>query len=216
MLASCLCLCTFLFACAEIPTSTRGPPPSFLPSSGRHPRSEVGVLVASWHTGIVLPRDELGPLGSLLQDPQAKYLSFGWGNRRFYMATHPGSGDAMAALFRSPSALFVQEVATPADLSVGDARIHWLCADRDELWRVVDYIEASLSRPRGEPVDLGPGPLPRSHFYGSVAHYSAVHTCNTWTIAALQYAGLPVQASGVILASQVRRRIQELRACPPP
>lgn len=187
-----------------------------MPSGPYHARLEIGVLIANWHSGIVLPGGELGPLASLLDDPRAKYLSFGWGNRRFYMATRPGSGDAMVALFRSPSALFVQEVATPADLSTSDARIHWVCADRDELWRVVDYIEASLSQSGGKPVDLGPGPLPRSHFYGSVAHYSAVHTCNTWTLAALQYAGLPVRAGGVIFVSQVRRRIQELRACPPP
>lgn len=199
-----------------MPSNVGTPSPSFMPSGSDRAPLEIGVLIASWHSGIVLPRDELGPLSSLLEDPQAKYLSFGWGNRRFYMATHPGSGDAMAALFRSPSALFVQEAATPADLSTSDVRIHWVCADRDELWRVVDYIEGSLSRPGGEPADLGPGPLPRSRFYGSIAHYSAVHTCNTWTVAALQYAGLPVQASGVILASQVRRRIQELRACPPP
>lgn len=199
-----------------MPAPAGAPPSSFLPSSATHSRLEIGVLIASWHSGIVLPAGALGPLSSLREDTQAQYLSFGWGNRRFYMASHPGSGDAMAALFRSPSALFVQEVAAPADSSMGDARIQWVCANRDEIWRAVSYIDASLSRPGGKPVDLGPGPLPESRFYGSVAHYSAVHTCNTWTVAALQYAGLPVQASGVILASQARHRIRELRACPPP
>lgn len=187
-----------------------------MPSGAYHAPLEIGVLIAAWHSGIVLPSGELGSLGSLLGHPRAKYLSFGWGNRRFYMATRPGPGDAIAALFRSPSALFVQEVATPADLSTSDARVHWLCADRDQIWSVVHYIKASLSRPGGNSIDLGPGPLPQSRFYSSVAHYSAVHTCNTWTVAALQYAGLPVRAGGVIFASQARRRIQGLRACPPP
>jgi hypothetical protein len=145
---------------------------------------------------------------------RAKYLSFGWGNRRFYMAAHPGSGDALAALFRSPSVLFVQRASAPADLLGPQAQIHWLCADREELWRVDRYIQASLVRPGGKPVDLGRGPLPESRFYASIGHYSAAHTCNTWTAAALQYARLPVRARGVILAGQVAGRLGALRECP--
>ncbi|MGH8270052.1 MAG: DUF2459 domain-containing protein, partial [Steroidobacteraceae bacterium] len=172
---------------------------------------------AGWHTGIVLPRSELGPMGHLLDRyPRTNYLSFGWGNRRFYMTARPRSGDALAALLPSPSALFVQAAASPAGLSASDARIHWVCLDREELWRANSYIENSLSRPDGRPVDLGPGPLPESRFYASSTHYSGAHTCNTWTLAALRYAGLPVRAAGAIFARQVRRRIQGLRACPPP
>lgn len=188
-----------------------------MPSRANHGPLEIGVLIAGWHSGLVLPRGELGPLEPLLQrNPQANYLSFGWGNRRFYTAAHPGSGDAIAALLRSPAALFVQEASAPAVLSTGDAQIRWACADRDELWRVVSYVAATLSRLDGKPVDLGTGPLPESRIYASVGHYSAVHTCNTWTVAALQYAGLPVRAHGVIFASQAGRRIQTVRACPPP
>jgi len=174
------------------------------------------VLVAGWHTGLILPTAELGALGPLLRAGQgARYFGFGWGNRRFYMAAHPGSGDAIVALFPSPSALFVQAAAAPADLAPSDARIHWVCADGDELWRVDRYIARSLLRP-GRPVDLGRGPLPDSRFYASPEHYSAVHTCNTWTVAALQYAGWPVTASGVLFSSQVDRRLRALRACPAP
>lgn len=175
------------------------------------------MLIAEWHSGIVLPDSELGRLAPLLRrNPRASYVSFGWGNRRFYMAAHPGPSDAIVALLRSPSVVFVQAVSTPADLLETDAQVHWICADREELWRLTSYIEDSLSRSGGNPVYLGNGPLPRSRFYASTGHYSALHTCNTWTVAALQYAGLPVRAGGVIFASQVGRRIQALRACPSP
>ncbi len=174
------------------------------------------MLIAGWHTGLVLPAGELGPLRTLLQgEPQARYLSFGWGNRRFYISRHPGSGDAIAALFDSPSTLFVQPAASPADLLDSDIHIHWICAGRERLWRVDHYIERSLSHP-GKPMDLGAGPFPDSRFYASTGHYSAVHTCNTWTVAALQYAGLPVSAAGVLFSSQVDGRIRALRACPVP
>lgn len=210
-----LCLCAFLGACAELPPASRMQPSSFQPSAADRRPLLIGVLIASWHSGLVLPAGELGPLRPLIFDnPHAGYLSIGWGNRRFYMAPHPTSGDALAALFSSPSALFVQAVSTATQLSTGDAQIHWVCADREELWRVDRYIEASLHLPDGKPVDLGPGPLPESRFYASTEPYSAVHTCNTWTVAALRYAGLPVRAGGVIFADQAAARIRALPTCP--
>lgn len=200
-----------------MPTAPPTPPPRFLSPREDHRPLVIGVLVAGWHSGIVLPAAELGPLQPLeTSAPAARYFSFGWGNRRFYMAAHPGSSDAAAALFRSPSALFVQGGSTPADLLAGDAAIHWLCADRDEVWRAVSYIDRSLAGSGARPIDLGPGPWRNSRFYASSEHYSGVHTCNTWTVAALQYAGLPVRAGGVIFAGQVPTRIGTLRACPAP
>jgi Protein of unknown function (DUF2459) len=91
-----------------------------------------------------------------------------------------------------------------------------VCINRQQLWRADSYIERSLSRSAGKPVDLGPGPLPRSRFYASLGHYSAVHTCNTWTVAALQYAHLPAHAGGVIFARQAGRLTEALRTCPTP
>lgn len=208
------CVCVIAGGCAELPQAPASPPPSFVQPLEAAPALEVGVLIARRHSGVVLPARELGPLGALSPDPEAGYLSFGWGNRRFYMAAHPGSGDAIAALFRSPSVLFVRAASSPADLSAAGVRIRWICADRGELWRLDSYIEQWLIRKGGKAVALGRGPLPYSRFYASTGHYSAVHTCNTWTVAALQYAGLPVKAAGVLFASQVARRVGRLRACP--
>jgi hypothetical protein len=213
---ACLCIGVLLSGCAQIRADTATPPSHFMSPAANRPPDELGVLIAGWHTGLVLPAAGLGPLRALLRgDRQASYVSFGWGNRRFYMTTHPRSGEAIAALFPSPSALLVQTAAAPADLLASDAHIHWLCVDRDELWRVDRYIEQALRRP-DRPVDLGPGPLPHGRFYASTEHYSGVHTCNTWTVAALQYAGLPVRAGGVLFASQVDGRLRGLPACPAP
>lgn len=216
LVLACLCVCAQLGGCAELPGRPAAAPRLFLPSASSRSPLAIGVLVAGWHSGIVLPEAALPPLLSALQGSNTKYLSIGWGNRRFYMATRPGPGDAVAALFRSPSVLFVQAVSTPTELVTSDTRIDWICVSRDELWRADSYIEASLSRPHGKLIALGRGALPGSRFYGSTGHYSAIHTCNTWTLAALQYAGLPVRAGGVIFAGQVDKRIAPLHACPPP
>jgi uncharacterized protein (TIGR02117 family) len=204
--------------CAPLPTAAPSPPPpTFLARQARRAPLEIGVLVTGWHSGLVLPARPPGPLASLLKsDPRARYLSIGWGNRRFYMTAHPGSGDALAALFRSPSVLFVQGVPAAADLVGSEAQVHWVCADREELWRAESYIASSLSRPGGRLLELGSGPLPDSRFYASRGRYSMVRTCNTWTVAALEYAGLAVRAGGVIFASQADERVRKLPACPAP
>lgn len=217
-----LCICLLAGGCADITAAPRAQaPPSFLSSPGRESRPQrplaIGVLISGWHSGIVLPRAELGPLAPLLaRGSHARYVSFGWGNRRFYMAAHPGSGDALAALFPSASVLFVQSVSSPGQLLDQQARLHWLCADREALWRLDRYIEQALARPGGRLIDLGPGPFPGSAFYASPRHYSLAHTCNTWTVAALEFAGLPVRAGGVILAAQANARLRVLAACPAP
>ncbi|MBW4051462.1 MAG: DUF2459 domain-containing protein [Proteobacteria bacterium] len=196
-----------------MPAEMGAPPSSFVPSGADSLPLEIGVLIAGWHTGIVLPASELGPLVPLLRnDPGARYVSFGWGNRRFYMSSHPGPEDAIAALFRSPSTVLVQPAAAPSGPTASDIHIHWLCADRGQVWRMDHYIEQSLVRP-GHPVDIGPGPFPDSRFYASTEHYSVVHTCNTWTAAALEYAHLPISATGVLFSGQVDGRVSDLRAC---
>lgn len=216
VLSASLLACALLGGCADLPPAPP-PPPAGFPTSSPADRGPfvVGVLTASWHTGLIVPASELGPLRERLPAAaRARYLSFGWGSRRFYMAAHPGSGDALAALFRSPSVLFVQAASTPEDLLPEDARLRWLCLDRAEVWRLDRYLEDTLQRRGGRLRDLGNGPLPDSRFYASTGRYSALHTCNTWTVAALQYAGLAVHARGVIFATQVAARTRRPAACP--
>lgn len=201
-----------LSGCAELPVSPSGvPPATFLGRLSDTRTNVVGVLLAGWHTGLVIPADELGMLGDRLGHQLTEpYVSVGWGNRRFYMAAHPSSGDALAALFPSASVLWVQMLPNASGAVPPDGRIEWLCVDRGELWRLDSYLSDALQWQSGAPLDLGAGPLPESRFYGSGAHYDAFHNCNTWTVSALQFAGLPVSASGVLFAGQVARRVRPL------
>ncbi|MGH8258201.1 MAG: DUF2459 domain-containing protein [Steroidobacteraceae bacterium] len=198
-------------ACA---THTRialpAPPASFAHESNHY---AIGVLDAGWHTGLIVPASALGPLAPLARHaPRTGYLIFGWGNRRFYTAAHPTLRDAIGALFESRSVVLVQIVPNAAALT-GEGRVSWLCASRDALWRLDAYLSASLSRSDGALVAAGPGPEPGSRFFASGEHYDLLHMCNTWTLAGLEYAGLPVHASGALLASQVESRIRDLPHC---
>lgn len=212
-----LALALALPGCAELPSTPSGAPPaSFLPDMHGAARQAVGVQIAGWHSGLVLSATELGMLqGLLVHAAGARYVSIGWGNRRFYRAAHPGSGDALAALFPSRSVLLVQTFAHASDAVAASGRVDWVCADRTQLWRIDLYVRDSLQLRSGRALDLGAGPRRDGQFYASSAHYDAFHTCNTWTVATLQFAGYPVTAAGVVFAGQVGRRIRSLPMCPP-
>ncbi|MBN6740930.1 DUF2459 domain-containing protein [Acidithiobacillus sp. MC6.1] len=191
------------------------PPPHFLKN-----RTEIsiGVLDEGWHTELVLPVRALGPSLADLHHwfPEAKYLVYGWGNRNFYMANHPGPGMAIAALFPSSSVVFVEGLPKhPKNALPPDAHLHWICASRTGVWRLDAYLGDYLRMgPSEDPVSLAPGPFPESRFFASTGTYDAFHTCNTWTAAALKFAGLPVSDEGVLFAGQVMSEIRSLRSCP--
>ncbi len=174
----------------------------------------IGVLIAGWHTGLILTVRELGPLRSLLPVyPGERYLSFGWGNRRFYMSSNPSVSDALDALFPSPSAVLVEGAPTLRDLLPPAATYRWLCADRKEALRIDIYLLDSLRERGGRPIVLGAGPTSQSEFLASGERYDAFDTCNSWTAAALERAGFPVRAAGVLFASQLKDRVGNLPEC---
>lgn len=210
-------LTALLCGCGTLPRAVpTAVPRDFLPAPSQ-PRAGgrvIGVLLAGWHTGLILPVSELGPLRALLPiHPGARYVSFGWGNRRFYMAAHPTFSDAVAALFSSPSAVLVTTAPTVESLLPSGGTYRWLCADRKEIWRIDAYLMDALRQRGGKPEDLGAGPWPGSEFLASGERYDAFHTCNTWTARALEVAGLAVHAGDVIFASQLKARIRQLPVC---
>ena len=199
-------------ACA----GTLSPAPLARRSSAQPSHAEVAVADDGWHTGLIVRPQSLGRLWPNLRPwfPHARYLLIGWGNRRFYMASHPTFFEAIAALFRSPSVVLVQGSPTLRALTSAGARYQALCADRDQVWRIDSYLRNALRLSGGKPLSLGAGPAADSEFYASRERYDALHTCNTWTADALESAGLPVRGRAVIFSSQLRSLIGKLPACP--
>lgn len=177
----------------------------------------VDLVDEGWHTGLVLPVAALPPshLGLRAWFPGAKYLVFGWGNRSFYMAAHPGPATALSALFPSPSVLYVRGLRrSPRKAFSHPGELRSICVTTGQERRLVLYLNAYFRKRRhGTSIELGSGPLPNSRFFASVGTYDAWHTCNTWTLAALAFAGLPVNAQGVVFAGQVMSQTRSLPAC---
>lgn len=174
--------------------------------------ARVWVLDSGWHTGLILPREELGPTLSRLLQPEhaTHYIMFGWGNRRFYMAPNPTLGMDIAALFPSQSVVLVEACdRSPPACYTSAVKLRTVSIPQGGLTRLDSYLVASMQTDaHGQLEPLAAGPDAGSEFYASALSYDAFHTCNTWTAEALQVAGLPVSYHGVIFAAQLWRQLQ--------
>lgn len=204
--------------CANAPSSPHGPLSAHPPISSR-PMS-IGVVDEGWHTGLILPAADVDPSLPEIRPwfPGAKYLVFGWGNRRYYMATHPGWLLGLKALFPSSSVMLIQGLAeNPQKVFLPDVRIRWFCITGTGLAHInaylADYLQAG---PKGGLRELHRGPWANSWFFASTGTYDALHTCNTWTARTLRIAGLPVHSKGVVFAGQVVSEVATLHRCTSP
>jgi len=152
------------------------------------------------HTDMILPRrnpytdwGERLPLAKIgAQDAQeTAYLSFGFGEQHFYMG-EPGSlllrsPDGLRALFWANSSIvFVNPIGqVPAT-----AQCIGLTAS--QYGELVQYIESSFQRnSEGELMPLGWGFQTTGQFFQGQPGYSLLFTCNHWTAAGLDRAGVP-------------------------
>ena len=171
-----------------------------------HPH-RIWVLRMSWHTGLVLSSSDLGSrLAFLLSRVRrGRYFIFGWGDRRYYLSAHPTSGIALAALFPSRSVMLVQSCERDLVRCLGPSvHLRVLRVSPPDLAKLRRYLAHSfLKDPGHRAVPVARGPFPESMFFASGRTYDAFETCNTWTAQALEAAGLPVSADGVIFANQL-------------
>ncbi|HEX7382091.1 MAG TPA: DUF2459 domain-containing protein [Nevskiaceae bacterium] len=172
----------------------------------------VFVLSNGFHSQLVLPSVALsGPLTAFREEfPTARWLAFGWGERSFFMAPHPGIGTALRAMFPAASALLVTGLTHAPTPGAGEQALP-LRVSRVGLQGISAYLWSYVkASTQGVPLRLADGPQPDSTFYASTGTYDLFHTCNTWTAAALHAGGLPIRSGGVITAGQLTRRVAQL------
>lgn len=176
----------------------------------------IGILDEGWHTGLIVPASVLTKqLNKLKQwfPKNTMYFVFGFGNRKYYMSQNPGLGSAIAALFPSKSVIRVQALfENPKEYFSNYAKIRWVCFSSSQLQRLDVYISDYLSEsPKNRLVMLKKGLSGDSYFFASPGIYDAFYTCNTWTVNALHFSGLPINDRGVIFSYQVLSKINNLK-----
>lgn len=182
--------------------STPLPPRQEAPHDG----ATIRVIASGWHTEIALPTPALSdPLKAVTHEfPSAQYLSFGWGERNYYMARAPTFGDAVSALFPGPAVLLVTPLYRSPQDAKANRQVFEVGLSMAGLDRLSNYLWAAFEKSSdGTPRRLAPGPEPGSVFYAATGTYSATYTCNTWIAECLNVGGAAVTPAGVIFASQV-------------
>ena len=210
LLGACLAAGTpqILAGCASTPSPTYR-------EAGPGDGVTIYVIAAGWHTEIALPVDVIhDPLRAVTPGfPGARYLSFGWGERNYYMARAPTIGDAMSALFPGPAVLLVTPLYQPPRDSRSDAQVFELRVSTVGLDRLSNYLWTAFEKSAdGTTRRLAAGPGPGSFFYAATGTYSSSYTCNTWTAEGLRVAGVAVTPTGVVFAGQLTDQLHSLRS----
>lgn len=159
------------------------------------PLTQAALLVAAeaWHLDLCLPAAPLraGTLAPLIvAAPTAPAFAFGFGLESWMRAARPGSAEALGAIGGGPAVVSVRALPGPAPPAAEETVTLRLPASGHAA--IATFI-----------LDQMPGPLTPAPADGawlllpSARRYSLGFTCNTWVMAALAAAGLPVPVSGI-------------------
>lgn len=164
------------------------------------------VIDRGWHTDIGFPATEVTmPLAQLGQGfAGARTLVVGFGDRAYVLPGGKGFFGMLQALVPGRGLLLVTALRTTPQRAFGARNVVTLRLSRAGLDRVMRFVWHDTTHGAADrPHRVGDGPYPGSMFYASSATYAGYYTCNTWTADALHSAGLPVSASGILLADQL-------------
>lgn len=185
-----------------------------LPPDAPVPTGDFSIYIVErgWHTDIGLPVDEItGPLATLGQGfPGVRFMVFGFGERAYYMARRTGSAELLTAMFPSKSTILMTALSASPTEAFADQHVVELHVPQDAVDRIANRIWQVLEKgAEGSAVRLADGPYPGSVFLASTETYDLFNTCNTWTAAVLNGAGLPIDPH-VLLADQVMQQVDRI------
>lgn len=161
---------------------------------------QILVLSNPIHTDIAIPvgGDLLNRFAFLrsagldIDNPNLRYLVFGWGGRSFYTETRtwadlkPGPVLKSFALDRS-----VIHAELAGNIPLDAPAVTTIDISTEGLERLQQFILGSFDRADSGPVALpGSNYGPNDAFFEARGYFNALMGCNTWTAAALRQAGL--------------------------
>jgi hypothetical protein len=198
-LCACLLLClSGLAGCTAVAPARRADHGAM---SGR----PVTVYVArrKWHVDVGFAAADLDPsLGAIkTQFTTAKYLFFGFGDRRYLLTRNQSGPVLLRALWPGPALILVTAIANTPALAFGRTQVLMIELSATQARTMQAFIRSSM--PDGDPAPVAAGPYEGSEYYAASQRYSALHTCNTWAAEALRASGQPIHSKAVILAGQL-------------
>ncbi|MEQ8602939.1 MAG: DUF2459 domain-containing protein [Marivibrio sp.] len=206
-----LLLAGWLAACGA--GQAPAPPP---PADAGPKDRTIWVVSNGWHTEIALDRVDLKASRAAppeIEDlPEARYLSFSWGDRAYFKERNQSLGAVIeAAITPTPAVLHLVGLDGPPPEAYAHLAVYELSITEAGLERLVAAMSAAFTRDgeaRAQPV--APGLMTRSFFYDARGEFHLFNTCNTWTARMLRTAGVDISPAGVMTASHVTGRLADL------
>ncbi|WP_017653004.1 DUF2459 domain-containing protein [Fortiea contorta] len=121
-----------------------------------------------------------------------KYLSFGWGDRDFYMLTPSLAEMKFSTTFKAlflptPSVMHVQGYQLRPDYF----HIKCIRVNQADYLKLMQFIQASFQLDtKGDKIRLGNGHSTNAGFYQAMGSYSLLRNCNSWTAEGLRTADI--------------------------
>lgn len=185
-----------LAGCALPPTA-----PCAVPPEG----PVAWVVDHGWHTEIALRAADLPPPLARFHTifPGAETLGFGFGKRSYVLAEAGELAEVLRGPLPGPGVIQVKGLSVPPP-QAWPGRTVALPVSEAGLAALAGFLADSIV-----PATRGLS-LQGSIFLEATRDYTLGFTCNTWTAVALQRAGLPVRAAGVLLARDVLAQLRPL------
>lgn len=183
-----------------------------LPSIHQLKQAKYDIYVANWgfHTAIIIEQPygwNLGPPNHI----QARYIEYGWGDKRFFMLSDTSIPATLAAgVLPTASVVYLRGRDTIPTKQNGARQLYHRQVTPQQLYALVRSLEQSFWRTtNGERVE----PYPRvpnfaGQFYPGREYYVIWSDCNAWTIRQLQDINVAQSHLPVILSEQVGPSLQ--------
>ena len=172
----------------------------------------VYIIGHGWHAGIAIETAYIAPwLPSHTAMPSAKYLKFGWGDRRFY--TDPDAGKFLmfiAATLPTESVLHVVGMDRPPQDYFIASDIIKVQVSEAGAREMAKFISARFKKDAdGNIQPIANGLYSNSLFFAANGRYYLPKTSNTWTARALRKTGYPINPATAMHSSGVLRQVKK-------
>jgi len=163
------------------------------PAKQCFPENEIYISTNGVHLDIIFPTNEINyTLRNQLEiNPNTKFVSFGWGDKQFYIQTPEWKDLTVPVAFK---ALFLKSETAMHVTRYSQSYPHWnkitLCPE--QLKKLNEYIVQSFARNSAGNVEKVPVPGYgyNDTFYDANGSFSLFRTCNIWVNNALKKAGI--------------------------
>jgi Protein of unknown function (DUF2459) len=172
----------------------------------------VWVARRGWHVDIGMEVADLQPplASAALKLTAARYVFFGFGDRRYLLAKKHDAPVLLAAIWPGPGLILVTGLTSTPNQGFGAEHVIPLAVTAQQMTALQGFIQRSLETRDGKAITHEPGPYEDSMYLLASARYSGMHTCNTWVAEALRAGGFRVRSAGVVFAGQVWSRAKRL------